>query len=415
MKYQTPKGTRDIVGNSFYKRQEIAKTILSVMETYGFRQVQTPMFESLELLEKDSGEELSDQIYKITDKAGRKFGLKSDITPPLARIVANTGKSLAKPIKFACYDRVYRYERPQKGRYREISQINGELFGTALPIADAEIVACFYSCYKKLGLKNTVISIGYRPLLVKYIESLGIKSIDVPSILKVIDKKGKISNSKFRKLLSNLMANSKCTTDLIRLIEIKGRLKPSLLKIKELLNESTKYKSYLDNLSKVVALLGNFGVGKNCIIDLSLARGSEYYTGIIFEAKYPLSNNFGSIGGGGRYDNMVSQYGGKDISAIGFSIGIDRVDLTLKKVNEKTGKQPIPRIDYFIAFECDALSRQTAIRLASKLRQKNKNVELNILNRSISKQLQNAKKLKSKKILIVKDDKVELVKLRIKN
>lgn len=124
MKYLPPKGTQDIWDKKFYSYDNIAKTITKVTEQYGFRQIRTHGFEPIEILAKNAGAEVTSQIYTFEDKGGRPFGIKSDITPAVARFIVGNGKSIPKPIKISCYDRVYRYERPQSGRNREITQIN---------------------------------------------------------------------------------------------------------------------------------------------------------------------------------------------------------------------------------------------------------------------------------------------------
>src|SRR4030042_3509553 len=152
MKYQPPKGTQDLWNEKFYAYDSIAKTILRVTEQYGFRQIRTPGFEPIEILAKDAGNEVSGQIYTFKDKGGREFGIKSDITPGVTRFVAGNGRPIPKPIKISCYDRVYRYERPQSGRNREVTQVNAEMYGVKSELADAELLACFYQCYIELGL-----------------------------------------------------------------------------------------------------------------------------------------------------------------------------------------------------------------------------------------------------------------------
>lgn len=393
MKFQTPKGTRDYWGESFYIRQNLAKKILSITEKYGFKQALTPMFESMELLAKDAGEEVEGQIYRITDKAGRKFGLKSDITPPITRIVANQGKSEPKPIKISCFDRVYRYERPQKGRYREISQVNAEMFGINSARSDAEIVRCLYDCYQKIGLSKVQIIIGYRPLLESFVSNLT-STENILSVIRLIDKKDKIEVVEFNKQLRELGLTKTAVLQINRFVSLGGSTKEILTLAKKLIPNSPENQRRFDNLSQIFKELTSYGVSSVCKLDLGLARGSDYYTGIIFEVRYPGAENFGSIGGGGRYDNLVEFYGGPKTPAVGFSIGINRVMDLLAFLNIKDNN--LPTLDYFIA------SESNPYKMATSLRNKGFNVEIDLNNNSLSDQIASAKRRGAKSIIVIK-------------
>ena len=392
MKFQTPKGTRDYWGDSFYIRQNLANKILSVTQTYGFKQALTPMFESLELLTKDAGA-VEEQIYRITDKAGREFGLKSDITPPITRIVANEGRSYPKPIKISCFDRVYRYERPQKGRYREISQINAEMFGVRSARSDAEIIRCFYDCYQKIGLPNVQITIGYRPLLESFVSSLTSVENILP-IIRLIDKKDKIGIDEFNRQLVVFKISKTSISKINKFVSLRGSVKEVIAQTKKLFSDSLGNKKFLNNISRIFKELSDYGVSSNCKLDLGLARGSDYYTGIIFEVRYPGLESFGSIGGGGRYDNLVEFYGGPKTPAVGFSIGINRVMDLLASLDIKDSN--LPNLDYFIANE------SSPCKLATIIRNKGFSVEIDLNNSSLSDQVALGKKRGARFIIIVK-------------
>lgn len=398
MKFQSPKGTRDFWGAEFYARQQVKDTILSVMESYGFRQAASPMFESRDLLAKDAGEEVTGQIYKITDKAGRVFGLKSDITPAMTRIVANQGASVLKPIKIACSDRVYRYERPQKGRYREIYQINAEMFGVKSAASDAELARCFYDCYQALGLEKIKILIGYRPLLESFVTTL-VDESQVKSLIRLIDKKDKLEQAAFSEQLDQLGFDQKKLEQLNSFLELQGEPKAVVIKAQKLLSED--FDEYLQNLAEIAEALSDYELEAVCEFNLGIARGSEYYTGIIFEARYPGQLDK-SIGGGGRYDNLVEFYGGKPTPAVGFSIGIDRVYEVMEDVGVIEPKEPV--IDYYIVSETSKQSLSVARKLANQLRAKGKNVEVNLNDDYFGEQLMLAKKLNAKQAVIIKDE-----------
>lgn len=401
MKFQPPKGTKDFWGEDFYLRQDLANKVLKVMETYGFRQALTPMFESLDLLAKDAGEEVTGQIYRITDKAGREFGLKSDITPAITRIVANQGKSQMKPLKISCFDRVYRYERPQKGRYREISQVNAEMFGVNSAASDAELIRCLYDCYQAMGLKDIKIVIGYRPLLESFISQFTSPENILPTI-RLIDKKGKIGAQQFGIQLQELQLTEQSIEKIQKFISLDGNTDEIIAQAKMICPQTTINQKYLDNLTQIWTALSDYEMANVCQLNLGLARGSDYYTGIIFEVQYPSIKNIGSIGGGGRYDNLVEFYGGPQTPAVGFSIGINRIMDLLKML--KQAKINTPLLDYYLVSESNSKILSIARKLATTLRAQGFNVETSFTNEFFSDQIITAKKKAAKKILLVKKE-----------
>lgn len=409
MRYKPPKGTQDLWGDKFYAYDFIAQTILKVTEKYGFRQIRTPGFEPIDILAKDAGNEVTGQIYTFKDKGGRDFGIKSDITPGVTRFVAGNGRPMPKPIKITCFDRVYRYERPQSGRNREITQVNVEMYGVKSEIADADVLACFYQCYVELGLPRVEIQIGFRPFLERYIQLLGVDEAQVLPVIRLIDKREKISEEDFISGL-NLCGVSKAGLAKInKLLKLSGDSKQVISGLQSLVSGDQKLNDYLEWLSKLTILLEEYGIGQNFKLNLGLARGSEYYTGIIFEAKLPGSQ-YGSIGGGGRYDNLVARYGGADTAAVGFSIGIDRVYLVLEELN-KIARIKKPNAEYYFASETDELSISTMLRYAQALRDKGKNVEVDLQGKNMSSQLQSAKELSVRKVVLFK--KSELTKKKV--
>ena len=380
-----PKGTRDLFGNDFYRQKCAQNQILSVMEQYGFRQAQTPVFEDLNLLQTMAGPEITDQVYDFKDKSGRDLGIRSDITPAITRLFLSTSIATPKPIKISCADRVYRYERPQAGRYREINQVNGEMFGAQPPLADAEIISCFYNCYKAVGLPETIINIGFRPLLEGYLNV--IKILNIPEAISIIDKKNKLNPIQFVAESKNLSNTSVQIKKIIEFISCQGLLLPALVKINRIISKFPNLQKYTDEMKQISQLLQSYGIYNNCRLNLGLARGSEYYTGIIFEAVNP--NLIFSIGGGGRYDNLVTMFGGPPTPAIGFSIGLDRVCLI---ISQNKTKIISPQIDYYL-ISSPKTSSQKVIKLATKLRSQGKNVEINLVNRSPTEQIAIAKRL----------------------
>ncbi len=279
----TPKGFGDIFPAEAAKRQKMFNTVIPILEKYGFVPLETPTVEFAETLLGKYGED-EKLIYQFTDKGGRKLALRYDLTVPLARFTANN-LGLLKPT-FSRYQigQVFRGENPQKGRKREFTQFDFDTVGIKSPGEDAKVVACAVESARILGFDKAAIMINDR----KNFEGLTVEEI------RLIDKIYKIGRENIPQKLLDFISKVKPTDELSETFEI--------LK--------TKY-----------GLLE----GRDFVFDATLARGLDYYTGIIFEMKLTGKPEELTIGGGGRYDNLVGMFAGKKIPAVGFSFGIDRI------------------------------------------------------------------------------------------
>ena len=291
----TPKGFRDIVPEMAKKRRSTINIIADVLEEFGFVPLETPTLEFAETLLGKYGED-EKLIYQFKDRGGRALALRYDLTVPLARFVANN-LGLLKPT-FSRYQigQAFRGENPQKGRYRELTQFDFDTVGVASPEEDARVVAAAVSAIKKVGLVNSKMVINDR----KNFE-------DVPvDVVRAIDKIYKIGKEGAKK---ELLDKGYCQKDTALIDQIK-LTKPTenLLAVFKLLEDKYQLKKSVD-----------------FAFDPTLARGLDYYTGIIMELKPNGEPEEQSIGGGGRYDNLIGMFAGRDIPAVGFSFGIDRI------------------------------------------------------------------------------------------
>jgi histidyl-tRNA synthetase len=279
----TPKGFRDIVPEQAKVRRETINKIAGVLEKFGFVALETPTLEFAETLLGKYGEE-ERLIYQFTDRGGRKLALRYDLTVPLARFVANN-LGLLKPT-FSRYQigQVFRGENPQKGRYREFTQFDFDVVGSSDPEEDARVIAAALEAAKILGLTTARMAMNDRQ---------NFKGLSLEEI-RAIDKIYKVGQEKTPEKLLNFIANSKPTENLKNIFTI--------LKEKYSLKE-----------------------GVDFFFDPSLARGLDYYTGSIFELKPSADNTNLSVGGGGRYDNLIGIFAGREIPAVGFSFGLDRL------------------------------------------------------------------------------------------
>jgi len=280
----TPKGFRDIEPETAKKRRETIAKIADVLEEYGFVPLETPTIEFAETLLGKYGED-EKLIYQFTDRGGRKLALRYDLTVPLARYVANNLGVIEKgPFRRYQIGQVFRGENPQAGRYREFAQFDFDTVGSASLEEDAKVIAATIAATRKLGLNMAQLAINDR----KNFESLSIEDI------RAIDKIYKVGKENTKKELLDFVGNLKPTEDLRKIFEI---------------------------LQQTYSLTE----GEDFFFDPTLARGLDYYTGAIFELKPTGKPEELTIGGGGRYDNLIGMFAGRKIPAVGFSFGLDRL------------------------------------------------------------------------------------------
>jgi len=411
--FPAPKGTHDILPDQFYARQNVALSILRVLEKYGFRQVMTPAFEEIAVLKAKAGEQIIEQIYEFRDKGNRHLGLRSDITASVGRLIAPQLGALPKPVKISCYDRVWRYESPQSGRYREFFQINAEMFGASDAFSDAELLACFCECYDSIGLVDYKIHIGHRPLLESFIKTLNVNDEKLLSVIRAVDKAPKLSKEDFEKEVIHAGLPAQRLEDLDAFTNLRGPLDEIIERAKRYYYAFDTIRPNIDQLSELIEKIKSYGIDGKCMLDLAIARGSDYYTGVIFECVYN-TKLVGSIGGGGRYDNLIEVYGGSHTPATGFSIGFERVMTLLDNAEHFVRSSYMPKLDYYVVVIEDSCLDK-AISICQNLRSKNKTVEIDLLKRKVRSQFTQASKLFANWCVIVGPDELRQNQVRIKN
>ena len=290
----TPKGFRDIQPEMAKRRRELINTIASTLEKFEFVPIETPTLEFADTLKGKYGAE-EKLIYEFEDRGGRKLALRYDLTVPFARYVATYNP----PLPFRRYQvgNVFRGENPQKGRYREFTQFDLDTVGSNDPAEDAKVVGVSIKCMRQLGLNDAIMLINDRA---------NFKDFPV-EVIRAIDKINKIGEEGVIKELvdSGLSEN---------------QAKESVDKIR-----NQKPTSNLEEIFTILKETYNLEEGKDFAFDPSLARGLDYYTGAIFELKLDKNPESLSVGGGGRYDNLIGMFAKKDIPAVGFSFGLDRM------------------------------------------------------------------------------------------
>ncbi len=352
-KVSIPQGTRDFPAAVVRKRNHIFSTIKNIFEVYGFEPLETPAFENLETLMGKYGEEGDKLIFKIlnnglsdpknTDKAKEGFekllqgkntsalterALKYDLTIPFARYVAMNSAQLTFPLRRYQVQPVWRADRPQKGRYREFTQCDADVVGSTSLLNEVELANIYHEVFVQLGIANYELRINNRKILMALSELCG-GAARMMDITIAIDKLDKIGLEKVKEELAQRGLNPAQIKIIENYLNISGSNEEKLSQAKELLGTIEVGKQGIEEIEFVCSYKKDI----NLIVDLTLARGLNYYTGTIFEAKAPAEINMGSIGGGGRYDDLTGLFGVPNIPGVGISFGVDRIYDVLEEMN----------------------------------------------------------------------------------
>ncbi len=372
MSFKTVRGMQDFLPERAAKKKWIEDTCRRVFESYGFRPFETPIVEEFELLAKKggAGEAIKEEIYYFKDKSKRELGLRFDLTVPLGRVVASNPQ-LPRPFKRYAIGRVYRYDRPQAKRWREFTQADFDILGSDSPLADFEILSVAIDVMRALGFRESEfkVKINSRPLLQEIAICCGVENKKIVDCFRCIDKLDKIGKKGVEKELKQ----KGIKTQILGQLSVKN---PENLKLKN--------PSPLKEIMGLLRLLKKSKLDRFVELDLSLARGLEYYTGMVAEVTVA---NSPSVGGGGRYDKLIESYGGKPTPAVGCSFGVERL------LDSLGGRiKPKASAALFLIPVGDRAVEE-AIGIASKIRVLGVNCEMDLMNRGIGKNIQYADKM----------------------
>ena len=326
------RGLRDLLPDQMLARQAMIDTIRRVYESYGFVPLSTPAVEYLDVLSGSAGQETQQSIFRVTNPENEALGLRFDLTVPLARVIAQY-KDLPRPFRRYQVSPVWRADKPDKGRYREFTQFDLDSVGTESEIADTEIIAGMCDTLSALNVGRYLVRFSSRAVLNLLLDFAGITREQGADVFRVLDKLDKVGIEKVR--LELMQGYKDESGDTIRGV---GLTREQVGKIEQFLAIKGTRKEVLDQLKELFSADGIGGVQKisdhlyalgygddRVALDLSIARGLAYYTGPVFEAILLDAPQFGSIFGGGRYDNLVMRFLGESIPAVGASIGVDRL------------------------------------------------------------------------------------------
>lgn len=388
---QTPKGFRDFLPADARARQFVVGKVREMFERFGFEPLETPTIEYASVLMGKYGAEADKLVFQFTDRGDRDLALRYDQTVPTARVLAQYQQQLPKYFRRYQIQNVYRAEKPQKGRYREFTQCDIDIFGTTSAIADAEIVACTYWAFKNVGYPTVEIPINDRKILFSALSRFSTDAVSVFSIIQTVDKLVKIGkDGVLAELVKKGMADKDAS---LALTSITGQ-KPT------------------ENLTDIIKNAVALGVPESQLIFMpTLARGLDYYTGMIFEPRVP-EYGAGSLGGGGRYDNLIKQLGGQDTPAVGIAFGFDRM------VEAAAQLQLIPQNDQLVSLLVtvfDESSVSTSLSLAAKLRISGLTAEVFPSIDKLDKQLKYADKKAIPYVVIQGPDEAKRGVVQLKN
>ena len=434
MKPSIPKGTRDFSSTELAKRNFIFDTVKRSFQLYGFEPIETPSFENSSTLMGKYGEEgdrlifkilnsgdflrkVDENLYaekdakKITSKISEK-ALRYDLTVPFARYVVQHQNDIVFPFKRYQIQPVWRADRPQKGRFREFFQCDADVVGSDSLWQEVEFVQLYDAVFSDLGLKDTVIKINNRKILSGIAEIIGAKERLIDFTV-ALDKLDKIGVEGVLKEMRNKEISEEALEKLLPLFELTGSNLEKMNALSELLSQSDEGLRGVAELRFVMDQIEKLGLTSSSLkLDLTLARGLNYYTGAIFEVE-ANGVQMGSIGGGGRYDDLTGIFGLKNMSGVGISFGLDRIFLVMEELELfKNAPNPRPEVLFVNFGEQEAAY---AMKSMKWLRNKGVRSEMFPSSAKLKKQMNYANSKEIPFVILVGEEEIKQETYKLKN
>ncbi len=406
MEFESLKGFRDFLPEEMVARREVFQRIEGVVQSFGFREIDLPSLEKMKLFEVKSGEELVDQTYSFEDKGERKVTLIPEQTPSRARVLAKE-KSLNEPVKWYSTSKRWRYEQTQKGRLREFYQTDVDIFGADSVEADAEIITVLVEIMREMGVEKAVeVLINDRNLVEEVLDKEDVE--DKRKVMEVIDDREKMSPEEFLEELMDIGLDKDRAERIDDIVGIKGPLNEKLDDLEELVSGDVE--GALERMEELAEILENYGVLENVKLDMSIVRGLDYYTGLVFEV-FDKKGELRAICGGGRYDELVELFGGEEVPAVGFAIG-DAVIEELMRREDVWPKEKLMTDVYVLPVSKSVVEEATEI--VRELRGEGLVVETDLKDRNVSAQLNYANYIGAEKVIIVGERDLDEGKVTVK-
>ena len=411
MKIPPVKGTRDFYPPDMAGRNCIIDGWKKISIRNGFEEYDGPIFEYLKMFQIKSGDEIVDQLFSFKDRGGRDLALRPEITPTLARMVNQQINSLPKPIKWFSVPRLFRAERPQKGRLREFFQWNIDIIGTDDILADAEIILTTVDYLRDIGLssEDVKVRISSRRLLAAVLKGVGIPEKSLDSLYVLLDKKRKLPEETFKDLLQEQVLDPQQVKRIQDFMETRN-----VSDVKKVVQLNDEIDSAINEQALLVDHLQRMGLSGYYCFDPSIVRGLAYYTGMVFEV-HSIGGELRAIAGGGRYDNLLKDFGGPELPGTGMGMGDCVLEVLLRDKGLLDKRLPKRRLDYFIAcvpgttFEQDIEEREPTgedevVRFVARLREKGFSTDFSYKFNNLGKQLKQASELNARRCIIIGEE-----------
>ena len=410
---RTLAGFMELMPNEQILFEQIKQKIEKTYQKFGFLPLDTPILELSEVLLAKAGGETEKQIYRF-EKGDTDISMRFDLTVPLAKYVAKNYGNLSFPFRRYQIGKVYRGERTQKGRFREFYQCDIDIIGDGelSVINDAELPSVIYNIFKELGFDDFTIRINNRKILNGLFESLNQKE-NATEILRIIDKIEKIGKEAVIEELEKIEIPSDAINKIMDFIEIEGTTDEKLQKLNELNIKNEEFETGLDELTQVVKYVRIFGIPEaNFKVDLTIARGLDYYTGTVYETFPNQYRELGSVCSGGRYENLAEYYTDKQLPGVGISIGLTRLFYKLNELQLiKAEKKSIAEV--LVVPMVQDLT--VPIQIATDLRKKGISTEVYLNDKKLKAKMKYADKLEIPYVIVVGEDEINSRIVKIKN
>ena len=409
MKIPPVKGTRDFYPPDMAVRNFIVDGWKKVSLRNGFEEYDGPIFEYLKMFQIKSGDEIVEQLFSLKDRGGRELALRPEITPTLARMVNQQINSLPKPIKWFSVPRLFRAERPQKGRLREFFQWNIDIIGTDDVLADVEVIFTTVDYLRGLGLshRDVKVKISSRKFLSSALKNIGVPEAKLDSLYTLLDKHAKMPPEIFNETLVAQVPDSGVAGKIMQFMDA-----TTLAEAIKIVGTNPGVDASVQELAHLLDLLGQIGISRFCEFCPSIVRGLAYYTGVVFEV-HECAQELRAICGGGRYDNLLHDFGGPSIPSTGMGMGDCVLEILLREKELLESQLSRQELDFFVACVNDGYKR-VAFKLAKKLISMGLFANFSYKTGNLAKQLKLASDQNAKKCIIIGDEFIEN-KLTIKD
>ncbi|MFA4935624.1 MAG: histidine--tRNA ligase [Candidatus Methanoperedens sp.] len=390
MEIQKPRGTRDFLPEEMAKRRYVENKLREAAQRWGYGEIKTPTFEHIELFTIKSGEGILGEIYNFKDKGDREIALRPELTAPVVRMYVESLQRSAKPLKFYYFDNCFRYERPQKGRFREFFQFGVEIIGSARPESDAEVIALAVEMLNSVGVKGDL-HVGHLGIVRALLKD--ILPEHQSKIMRFVDKK---DDKGLEEFLDEIQAPDEMRGKLFRLIGLRGI---------NAVHEARELAGDIEAIAQFETLLNLLDVyGLEYQVDLGIARGLDYYTGMVFEIYCEGLGAQNQVCGGGSY-RLAQLFGGEDTPSTGYAIGFDRI-MEICEVKPAETKRIV-----VVSFDD---TRKEAIAIANKLRA-HVSTYIDVMGRKFKDQISYANTIGASHVVIVGKNELDAGKVALKD